>query len=398
MIALIIFIILTANHFPVTGVSTLKSGDQLNLTSHLISPGSNFTLGFFTIPETNNTYLGIWYTNNEQFKKVWVANPSTPIISSSAIVVIDQNTGKLIIATGESTHLNLKNESDDQILWQSFDHPINVLLPGMKLGSNLKTGRNWILTSWLSDEIPDSGAFTLSWEPNGEDYQRILVRQRDRPYWTSGNLKNQNFEFMNVNNLLLFRYDLDYVYTDEERYFSYNSINYVNPMWILRPHGRIVDGNDRVISSSDLCYGYDSGNGCVASSRTPHCRSESDKFSLMNGDFASDTTRRSVDDNSSLSIGDCMMNCWNDCGCLGFITGGNGSGCIRWLGTKSILLYSIVHSCDAPPLTAVVLHRHGAWQNSPPRLPQILSKHVKSFTDKIRQKRNMNLNTMTHLT
>ncbi|KAL8259885.1 hypothetical protein R6Q59_027838 [Mikania micrantha] len=364
MIALIIFIILTANHFPVTGVSTLKSGDQLNLTSHLISPGSNFTLGFFTIPETNNTYLGIWYTNDEQFKKVWVANPSTPIISSSAIVVIDQNTGKLIIATGESTHLNvsdnqsgdsfnltatlqdngnfqLKNESDDQILWQSFDHPINVLLPGMKLGSNLKTGRNWILTSWLSDEIPDSGAFTLSWEPNGEDDQRILVRQRDQPYWTSGSLKNQNFEFMNVNNLLLFRYDLDYVYTDEERYFSYNSINYVNPMWILRPHGRIVDGNDRVISSSDLCYGYDSGNGCVASSNTPQCRSESDKFSPMNGDFASDMTRRSVDDNSSLSIGDCMMNCWNDCGCLGFITGGNGSGCIRWSGTKSVSNFSV---------------------------------------------------------
>ncbi|KAD6453682.1 hypothetical protein E3N88_08388 [Mikania micrantha] len=198
MIALIIFIILTANHFSVTGVSTLKSGDQLNLTYHLISPGSNFTLGFFTIPATNNTYLGIWYTNDEQFKKVWVANPSTPIISSSAIVMIDQNTGKLIIATGESTHLNVSdnqsgdtfnltatlqdngnfqliNESDDQILWQSFDHPINVLLPGMKLGSNLKTGRNWILTSWLSDEIPDSGAFTLSWEPNGEDDQRSTI-------------------------------------------------------------------------------------------------------------------------------------------------------------------------------------------------------------------------------
>ncbi|KAD6453683.1 hypothetical protein E3N88_08389 [Mikania micrantha] len=146
---------------------------------------------------------------------------------------------------------------------------------------------------------------------------------------------------MNVNNLLLFRYDLDYVYTDEERYFSYNSINYVNPMWILRPHGRIVDSNDRVISTSDLCYGYDSGNGYVASSKTPHCRSESDKFSPMNGDFASDTTRRSVDDNSSLSIGDCMINCWNDCGCLGFITGGNGTGCIRWSGTKSVSNFSV---------------------------------------------------------
>ncbi|KAJ0859305.1 putative non-specific serine/threonine protein kinase [Helianthus annuus] len=97
----------------------------------------------------------------------------------------DPKTSKLVIVTGGTTHVNisdnqssptlnltatlqdtgdfqLKNAVDNQILWKSFDYPTNVLLPGMKLGSDLRTGRNWNLTSWLSKEIPDVGAFTLS--------------------------------------------------------------------------------------------------------------------------------------------------------------------------------------------------------------------------------------------
>ncbi|KAI7740089.1 hypothetical protein M8C21_026366 [Ambrosia artemisiifolia] len=235
----------------------------------------------------------------------------------------------------------LKNETDNRIIWRSFDYPTNVLLPGMKLGSDIKTGRNWNLTSWLSDEVPDYGAFSMSWISVGENSQRLLVQQRGRPYWTSGDLKDQTFEFMNVNGLLLSRYNLHYVYNDEERYFSYDSVNNIHPMWILRPHGRIVDGNDRVLSSNDLCYGFDLGNGCVASSDTPKCRSERDKFIPISGDFVSEVTRRLVDDNSSLSIGDCMMKCWNDCKCLGFVNVGNGTGCIRWTGAKSVGNFSV---------------------------------------------------------
>ncbi|KAJ0716722.1 putative non-specific serine/threonine protein kinase [Helianthus annuus] len=229
MITLIIFIILTINYFPATGVSTLKVGDQLNHTSRLVSPNNNFTLGFFTIPATNSTYLGIWYTNDEQYRRVWVANPSTPITSSSTLLMIDPYLGRIIIATtggtvivnisdnnnnkfGQTTNLTatlqdtgdfqLKNETDNRIIWRSFDHPTNVFLPGMKLGSDLKTGRNWNLTSWLSDEVPDVGAFSLSWVSNGENSQRLLVQQRGRLYWTSGDLRGHMFEFMIVNDLL----------------------------------------------------------------------------------------------------------------------------------------------------------------------------------------------------
>ncbi|KVH91636.1 Bulb-type lectin domain-containing protein [Cynara cardunculus var. scolymus] len=94
-------------------VSTIKVGDQLNDTSQLVSPGKIFTLGFFTIPATNNTYLGIWYTNVRRSRKVWVANPSIPInISSYGILMIDPDNGILIITTGGTTLVNISdNES-----------------------------------------------------------------------------------------------------------------------------------------------------------------------------------------------------------------------------------------------------------------------------------------------
>ncbi|XP_076945573.1 G-type lectin S-receptor-like serine/threonine-protein kinase CES101 isoform X2 [Bidens hawaiensis] len=366
MISLIIVTVVCSNLinncFHASAVSTLKAGDQFNLNSRLVSPGNNFTLGFFTIPETNYTYLGIWYTNDEQRRRVWVANPSTPITSSSSVLMIDPNTGILIISTGRTTLVNISdnqsgvgpnvtatlqdtgdfqliNEVDNRILWKSFDYPTNVLLPGMKLGSDLITGRNWNLTSWLSDEIPDFGAFTLSWEPNGENSQRLVIRRRGQPYWTSGDLNNQTFQFMNVNNpFSQYWYNLSNAYNNEERNFSYHSFNGVKPMWILTADGRILDGDSSMyLSFHEFCYGYDSGDGCVAGSDLSPCRSVDDKFSLRNGDFTPGTYDVSYDYSSSLSFSDCMVRCWNDCRCLAFNSRDldNGTGCDIWTGTKS---------------------------------------------------------------
>lgn len=356
--------ILIINSFPATGVSTIKAGDQLNLTtSQLVSPGGNFTLGFFNT--TNYRYIGIWYTNDETYK-VWVANPSTPIISSSGVLMIDPNTGKLIIATGGTTLVNisdnqsspdsniaatlqdtgnfqLKNETDNRTLWQSFDYPTNVLLPGMKLGSDLRTGKNWNLTSWLSNDIADFGVFTLSWEPTDEASQRLMIRRRGQPYWTSGNLNNQTFPYMTALNspFSKYQYNLSYVYTDEERSFSFHGINGVQPMWFLTPGGRVQDADNFAVWTPEFCYGYDSGDGCVAdSNKIDQCRDENDKFNWLNGDFAP-MTSSSYDDNSSLSMSDCMVRCWNDCSCLGFTTSSNGTGCITWTGAKSVDNFSI---------------------------------------------------------
>ncbi|GKB99373.1 G-type lectin S-receptor-like serine/threonine-protein kinase [Tanacetum coccineum] len=368
MITLIILTILCTNLFtnPAKGVSTITLGDQLNSSFQLVSPGNNFTLGFFNISATNFTYLGIWYTNDDRLRRVWVANPSIPIISSSSVLMINPNTSKLIISFGGTTLVNisdnqsgrdsnliasledtgnfqLRNETDNSIIWQSFDHPTNVLLPGMKLGADLRTGQTWNLTSWFTDDRPDSGAFTLSWEPNGESSQRLTIRRRGNPYWTSGDyLNNQTFEYMiGLNNpFSRYWYNLSYVYNNDERYFSYRAFNGVMPMWTSTPDGRILDVDSSFVWSPEFCYGYETDTGCVESSNLPRCRSDEDMFRLLNGDFAP-MTDNSFDSNASLILSDCMVRCWNDCGCLGYRSSSNGTGCVTWTGTKFINNFTI---------------------------------------------------------
>ncbi|KAI3505442.1 hypothetical protein L1887_27572 [Cichorium endivia] len=342
--------------------STIELGGQLNSTDQLVSIRGNFTLGFFG---EGYSYLGIWYTNDVESRKVWVANLDTPIVSTSGAhaLTIDPNTGDLIIIAGgrtlmsitdlqsgpnpnvtatieENGNFRLVNEIDKSVLWQSFDHPSNVLLPGMKLGYDMTTGQNWSLTSWVSNDIPDSGAFTLSWEPIEEASQRLMIRRRGQPYWTSGNLSNQIFQYMFALNgpSSQSRYNLSSVYNNEARYFSYEA-NIANlPMWILTAKGQITDIDNSTVWTPEFCYGYDSGNGCVESS-LPNCRRESDNFSEKNGDFSQDVTRSAIDDNSSLSISDCFFKCWNDCTCVGFNSStNNGTGCVIWTGSNDFVV------------------------------------------------------------
>ncbi|PWA69094.1 glucose-methanol-choline oxidoreductase, FAD/NAD(P)-binding domain protein [Artemisia annua] len=48
-----------------------------------------------------------------------------------------------------------RNEIDKRVVWQSFDHPTNALLPGVKIGSDLRTGQKCNLISWMNEEIDD---------------------------------------------------------------------------------------------------------------------------------------------------------------------------------------------------------------------------------------------------
>ncbi|KAJ9537847.1 hypothetical protein OSB04_030580 [Centaurea solstitialis] len=348
----------------VDAFSTIKLGGQLNSTDQLVSIGGNFTLGFFE-EEEDYRYLGIWYTNDDQSRKVWVANPSAPIISTSGAhaLSIDPNTGNLIITSRGRTLLSITdvqagpnpnltatlqdtgnfmliNQVDNSVLWQSFDHPTNVLLPGMKLGSSTTTGQNWSITSWLSNKILDPGSFTLTWEPIDKASQRLMVRRHGQPYWTSGKLNGQTFQYMYSLNGpgSQSRYNLTSVYNNEERYFSYEASNVVLPMWILTPKGQITDGDNSTVWTPEFCYGHDSDNGCVESS-LPSCRRDTDNFSVKNGEFDPNMARSVIDHNSSISISDCFVKCWNNCSCVGFNSSTtNGTGCVIWTGSNSFLV------------------------------------------------------------
>lgn len=74
----------------------------------------------------------------------------------------------------DSGNLVLRDENSS-ILWQSFDFPTNVLLPGMKLGyERKKPGKTWSLVSWRNYEDPGPGFFSMELDPRGTNQIYIM--------------------------------------------------------------------------------------------------------------------------------------------------------------------------------------------------------------------------------
>ncbi|PIN01425.1 Serine/threonine protein kinase [Handroanthus impetiginosus] len=243
---------------------------------------------------------------------------------------------------------NFVVRSNGEILWQSFDHPTDSLLPGMKLGVNHRTGRNWTLSSCFGQRNPASGAFTLEWDPS---VRNLIVKRRGIVYWTSGELKDHYVEVESGNlrvkqfenfpsevNIFNLNYNLSNVTSADEEYFTYSLI--IDPTWIpeeqkINYDGDIYDTNWGKIVRPSLCYGYKTEGssvqkGCALWAQ-PKCRNNRETFDLMSGEF------RPVDGlgapyvhdyNSSLSSSDCREICWNDCECVGYFDSQGTDGCV----------------------------------------------------------------------
>ncbi|XAR54741.1 hypothetical protein NMG60_11030012 [Bertholletia excelsa] len=338
------------NFSPVRGISTIGIGDELNSTSFLVSPEGNFTMGFFYVNRTGYSYLGIWYSKDLLYRKVWVANPNTPLLNNDGVLTID-TAGMLKIVSGGNTVLNISGngttasledsgnfvliDNANRTIWQSFDHPTDTLLPGMKLGVSNTTGQNWTLTSWLSDFVPATGAFSLRWEPEQYSGELVIYRRGVR-YWASGLLQtNQTFPYMPALNSPFspYHYNLSFVKNDNETYFTITSGPTDSPaMWRLTPAGPIVDGLNLILTPfGEFCYGFKTDTGCVAST-VPPCRSSEDEFELKSAYFLPSSAVSEYNNDPLIGVSDCMQNCWNNCTCVGFIVNSNGTGCVTWTG------------------------------------------------------------------
>ena len=174
-----------------TSQDSIKTSQAIKEGDLLISKGNNFALGFFSPGSSSNRYLGIWYHRVPEKTVVWVANRNGPIIGSSGFLFINQY-GNLVLYGHDDQKLpvwstDVSVEENDSceaqlldsgnlivvtkrsrsIIWKSFDHPTNTLLPGMKLGLDRKLGIDRFLTSWRSADEPGTGDFSLRINPNG---------------------------------------------------------------------------------------------------------------------------------------------------------------------------------------------------------------------------------------
>ena len=195
---------------------SLKPGDTLNSSSYLTSSNKAFSLWFFPWGNTTNSSSSLGISDFATNFIVWSASPSDPIANNSGVLTLD-NTGTLKITRLGSDPIVLhpssqptnntiailldsgnfvlrelhSNGTIKQVLWQSFDYPTNTLLPGMKLGISHRNDLTWSLTSWLSDNYPVPGPFSLRCDPNG---RQLVIQKEGVVYWECGVLRGTTYQ------------------------------------------------------------------------------------------------------------------------------------------------------------------------------------------------------------
>ncbi|KAG1347245.1 putative Receptor-like serine/threonine-protein kinase SD1-8 [Cocos nucifera] len=221
-------------------VLEILSGDIMTATKSIVdgqtlsSSGGNFELGFFNPDDSKNRYLGIHYRGTPDKTVVWVANRISPLNGSTGVLnltgdgnlVLLNSTGFIIWSTGTSNALNpvvqlldsgnlvLIEGTSKNLLWQSFDHPSNILLPGMKLGWDLRTNVDRHLTSWKSSSDPSPADYYYKLHTNAVP-ELVLWRGSAQIYIARD--PGMNVPEMKTNNMFRFNlisneYETTYTY------------------------------------------------------------------------------------------------------------------------------------------------------------------------------------------
>ncbi|TYG81865.1 hypothetical protein ES288_D01G039700v1 [Gossypium darwinii] len=191
-----------------TALDTITPSKSIKDPDVIISQNGVFRLGFFSLANSSNRYVGILYNQIPVQTVVWVANRNRPLKDSSGILTISDD-GNLVVSNGKaeilwSTNvtnlvpnattaqlldsgnlvLNNGDNGGSSSLWESFQHPSNVFLQTMKMGVDVKTGRKVELKSWKSIDDPSDGNFSLGFEPF--NIPEGIIRKKNQLYFRTG--------------------------------------------------------------------------------------------------------------------------------------------------------------------------------------------------------------------
>jgi hypothetical protein len=189
----------------------LVPGKPLSAGATIVSDGGSFALGFFSPTNSSSPgklYLGIWYNDIPgRLTVVWVANRETPVTASPPALSLT-NASNLVLSGGDgrvlwttnvvgaaaaasntaAVLLNTGNlvirSPNGATLWQSFDHPTDSFLPGMKIRINYKTRAGDRLVSWKSPDDPSPGVFSYGGDP--DTFLQIFIWNGTRPIMRGG--------------------------------------------------------------------------------------------------------------------------------------------------------------------------------------------------------------------
>ncbi|KAL3729968.1 hypothetical protein ACJRO7_027036 [Eucalyptus globulus] len=353
-------------------LDSISAGQNITDGQTIVSAGGNFELGFFSPSNSKNRYVGISYKKPSAGRVVWVANRENPLKDSLGVlkltpegvlillnhtdgVIWSSNVSRLaqnpIAQLLDSANFVVKEGNDNDLgdaIWQSFDHPCNSLLGGMKLGKDRAkawTGYPQLILMHRSVVRSSSGPW------NGIRFSGI-PQLRPNPVYRFGFVFNQNeiYYYFNLLNssipsmLVLSENGIAQRFTWVDR----------TKGWILYSSAQTDDcdtyalcgrnGNCNIASSpkcmcltgfvpkytSDWEFG-DWTNGCVR--RTKLDCQGGDKF-LKYTQVKLPDTRQSWF-NESMNLQECEQTCLRNCSCVAYSNldiRGQGSGCLLWFG------------------------------------------------------------------
>ncbi|KAL5547446.1 hypothetical protein UlMin_002677 [Ulmus minor] len=333
----------------------------------LVSRDGSFELGFFSPGSSKNRYLGIWYKNIPVQTIVWVANRCSPINDSSGLLMIN-NTDKLVLLDQknrtvwyigsskqarnpvvqllDSGNLVLRDELDttpEAYLWQSFDYPSDTLVPGMKLGWDLRIGLSRRFSAWKNIDDPCPGDFTWGIELDQKllfDYH--FVDNNDEVYYTY-NLKNKSvISRIVVNQTTSVRNRMIWIEAEKTwRTYSSAPRDYCDSYGVCGPNGNCMINEGQVCQclkgfkpkSPSKWNIMDWSEGCVRNNPLSCQEKEKDGFIKFSRLKLPDTASSWV--NKSMNLNECRAKCLRNCSCMAYANidiRGQGSGCAIWFG------------------------------------------------------------------
>ncbi|BAT89392.1 hypothetical protein LR48_Vigan08g030300 [Vigna angularis] len=392
----IIFACMLVLSLEISGANdSINAAQFLRDGNTLVSKGGKFELGFFSPGSSQKRYLGIWYKNIPVTTYVWVANGANPINDSSGILTVN-TTGNLVLTQNgslvwhsnnshkqaqnpvvemlDSGNLVIRNEGEtnpEEYLWQSFDYPSDTLLPGMKLGWDLRTGLERKYTAWKSQDDPSPG--DVSRVLKLYNYPEVYMMKGTQKLLRYGPWNGEYFSGMPdlLNNTI---FGLSFVSNEDEIYYAYTLVNDSVPTrTVTNQSGTIV----RYVWKEDektwktyrtypkeSCDNYDScgPNGLCVRTQSQPCNClkgfspkspqnwnssdwkegcernkalncSSDVFVLFKGLKVPATTDTWL--NKSIGLKECKVKCLKDCSCMAYTNSdirNGGSGCVLWFG------------------------------------------------------------------
>ncbi|CAN6694483.1 unnamed protein product [Malus baccata var. baccata] len=334
----------------------------------LVSSDGSFELGFFSPGSSKNRYLGIWFKNVPVRTVVWVANRCNPINDTSGVLMIN-STGNLVLLSQNSSvvwstslvkqaqnatvelldsgNLVLRDAKDGNsgtYLWQSFDYPSDTLLPGMKLGWDLRTGLKRHLsacTKFFRTSAWNELTICGSPEHPSPRYSFNFVYNNDEVFVTykpkiesilSRVVLNQT-----TSTCARFQWKVGYQAWQDFSSRPTESCDYYG----------FCGANGNCTSEDPVCkciQGFspksqekwnlaDWSLGCVRNKPLSCHEGDKDEFLKFDGFKLPDTTNSWVD--KSMNLKECRDKCLKNCSCTAYTSsdiGGGSGGCTIWFG------------------------------------------------------------------